>query len=534
MQDQAFRKKSFIWQGAFVLTIAGIITKIMSAAYRVPYQNIVGDIGIYIYQQVYPFYGMAIMLATSGFPVIVSKLISDHEEDGQSAIVNILLLSFFFICGIGLLGFFILYFGAGPLAAYMGDIELKMLIQVVSFSFLLLPFISIYRGYFQGKQEMLPTAISQLTEQIIRVLTILLLSSWMLESGYGLYEAGAGALFGSLTGGFAAFSVLNLFWLRRKRSSPLSFNISSSSVTNSSILKQLFLYTVTICVSSLLLIFVQLVDALSLYSLLIFNGMEEIAAKQMKGIFDRGQPLIQLGTVVAASLSLTLVPLISSAKRKKNEALIQEKVNLSLKVCLTIGIGASAGLIAILEPVNIMLFTNNSGNNYLTILSVSILFTSLITTLTAILQGLNDTIFPAIAVVAGVVIKYGLNQLLVPQFAATGAALATVISFAAVALINVYLLRKKGYRLSDYRGIFVSLIGAAVMMITLKLYLAGFEFFIDTVHRGLAVIEALSGVFIGAFVYGWVILKGKMFTEKELIGIPIGKQLIKRSQRKEG
>ncbi len=200
-----------------VLTIAALVTKILSAVYRVPFQNIVGDIGFYIYQQVYPFYGIAIALSTYGFPVIISKMVAEKlEEDDEEGAKNVAVTSFLFLCIVGVAWFLLVYFGSGVIARWMGDPKLKPLLQMISLSFLLLAPLSIIRGYYQGKEDMVPTAVSQVTEQTIRVGTILLFSTILVSQGYSLYMTGNGALFGSITGGLGGLLVLLSFLTARK------------------------------------------------------------------------------------------------------------------------------------------------------------------------------------------------------------------------------------------------------------------------------------------------------------------------------
>lgn len=95
-------QRQLLWQGAFVLSLAGILSKILSAVYRVPFQNIVGDVGFYIFQQVYPMIGISVMLATSGFPVIISKLLNDYGSANRAKILRVSML---FLSAVGL-GFF--------------------------------------------------------------------------------------------------------------------------------------------------------------------------------------------------------------------------------------------------------------------------------------------------------------------------------------------------------------------------------------------------------------------------------------------
>src|SRR4051812_6959811 len=163
-----------LFRGAFILMLAALITKILSAFYRIPFQNIVGDIGFYIYQQVYPFYGIAIVLSTTGFPVVISKLYAEQKEKGDDEQSRLLLfVSFIYLQLFGFLCFFILYFGAESIAVWMNDPHLAILLRVVSIVFLMFPMASILRGYYQGIGDMVPTALSQVGEQTIRVGTIL-------------------------------------------------------------------------------------------------------------------------------------------------------------------------------------------------------------------------------------------------------------------------------------------------------------------------------------------------------------------------
>ncbi|WLR41930.1 oligosaccharide flippase family protein [Bacillus carboniphilus] len=195
MRQKKRESSQKIITGAVVLTLSGIFVKILSAAYRVPFQNIVGDIGFYIYQQVYPFYGMAILLGTSAFPVIISKLIAESEKDPLHTKRDIIIVSFIFQLMVGLGIFLLLYLGAGWIAELMGDRQLEPLMKVVSISFLITPFISCIRGFYQGIGEMIPTALSQVVEQFIRVVFILAVSTYMVARGFSLYDAAAGALF---------------------------------------------------------------------------------------------------------------------------------------------------------------------------------------------------------------------------------------------------------------------------------------------------------------------------------------------------
>ena len=125
MADRPYKTSRDLLKGAFILSVAALIVKVLSAAYRIPYQNMVGDIGFYIYQQVYPFYGIVLTLATLGFPIIISKLIAEQEFSKK----DILAASFLVLSVISLVLFSSLFLGAEWVAGKMGDPDLTSLLS---------------------------------------------------------------------------------------------------------------------------------------------------------------------------------------------------------------------------------------------------------------------------------------------------------------------------------------------------------------------------------------------------------------------
>ncbi|WHY00820.1 polysaccharide biosynthesis protein [Neobacillus sp. DY30] len=521
-----------LFRGAFILAVAALVTKILSAVYRIPFQNIVDDVGFYIYQQVYPFYGLAMVLATTGFPVVISKLYAEQKEKGDHEKIRVLLfVSFIILQLFGIICFLILYFGAGHIASWMNDEKLSILLRVVSIVFLLFPITSILRGYYQGKGDMIPTALSQVGEQLIRVFTILILAYVLTELGYSLYLVGGGAMFGSITGSMVSAIILFTFlWIRKEWGmiAPRKGMLLDYFPEAGMIVKKLTYQGLTICISGMLMIFIQMADALNLYSLLTENGYEKEMAKRIKGIFDRGQPLIQLGTIVAASMSLSLVPLITSARIQKDVSFLQDKIQLAVRIAVVIGVGASFGLWAIIEPANIMLFENNSGSAVLGMLSFVILLSSIITTLIAIMQGLGSLLFPAAAVLATLPLKYVLNHFLVPVFGTMGAAYATIITlFFACCLLYIKFKKMQPIELLSFHFLRTVLAAALTMVLLLKGFLAITNMITIPVEiqRIMAAIQALGGALSGGFVFLFIIIRGGVFKEKELTLFPFGSKL---------
>jgi O-antigen/teichoic acid export membrane protein len=526
-----------IIRGAVFLTVAALITKILSAIYRVPFQNIAGDIGFYIYQQVYPFYGAAVTLSTYGFPVVISKLYAEkiavNDRDGAD---QLLLISFFYLLLIGFACFLGLYTGARRLSGLMGDANLTPLFKVISLVFLIFPFISVLRGYFQGENDMVPTAVSQIGEQSVRVATILILASVFMAKDYSLYVVGAGATFGSVTGALISAFILWLFLRRKKKTSEFPKAIKRPCSEMVRMIKILSIEGTAICITGMLLIFIQLADSFNLYSLLIASGTGQEEAKVLKGIYDRGQPLIQLGTVVATSFSLTLVPLISREKMKVKNELLLEKIKSAIQVSVIIGAGASVGLWSIIEPTNKMLFENTEGSHVLAVLSFIILLSSVIITLSSILQGMGYTLFPAIVILAGFILKLLGNFLFVPSFGIMGAAIASVAALAFIMILLIVKVREMiGIRLLSTRLFFVVGLAAGGMALILHVFLFMTDqlFLISERGRVASAIQAVSAVGIGGLVYLWIIFRGHILKEEEIAMLPFGSKLLFLLPKKE-
>jgi O-antigen/teichoic acid export membrane protein len=516
-----------LFRGALILTAAALVTKILSALYRIPFQNIVGDVGFYIYQQVYPFYGMMLVLSTTGFPVIISKLYSDELKKGnQEKASRLLSISLFFLSLLGLALFAAFLFGSEVIAAWMGDPELSRLFRVMAFPFLILPFTAVFRGYFQGRGNMIPTAYSQVGEQLVRVTTILVLSFLIVKGGYSLYVAGSAAVFGSVTGGLIGLWILGFFFLRQTGSGLVTgFKWSELAGEAPPVFKALAFQGFAVSISGMVLILMQLADSLNLYNQLLYI-MEAAEAKNAKGIFDRGQPLIQLGAVAATSIALSLVPAISGENRK--EYVIQN-VRIALQMSLLIGAGASAGLFSIIEPTNVMLFKNADGSTVLAVLSLVILPATVLITLVGVLHGLNTLFFPAVLILAGFTLKYGLNLHLVPSYGTMGAAAASLISLFAMMLVLIWKLRKVvQQRILSIQFIVKVLFAAGAMGAFLHFYLALTDFLgFYLLHlRLVSAFQAVSAVFLGAGLYLVIVIRTKALGEAELLMLPFGSRLL--------
>lgn len=221
LQRNVDKQGAKLLRGAALLGTAAIISKLLGTLQKIPLQNVAGDTAFGIYNAVYPLYILILFAATAGFPVAVSKFVAERAMDGDHrGARHIVHVSTAILMGSGFVLFILLYFGASEIASWIGISQTERAIRSVSFALLLSPMLAVLRGYFQGYQNMVPTAVSQVIEQLIRVITMVALLLYMVALAYDEEWIAAGATFGSVTGAAAGLLVMYVYWrkaIRRDR-----------------------------------------------------------------------------------------------------------------------------------------------------------------------------------------------------------------------------------------------------------------------------------------------------------------------------
>ncbi|WKA54874.1 putative polysaccharide biosynthesis protein [Planococcus shixiaomingii] len=511
--------KSFM-KGAVLLTLASLLVKLLSAVYRVPFQNMVGDQGFYIYQQVYPFVGIFSIWTSYGFAVAVSKVMADHEKDHHVAILR---TAFGCISAIAVLFFVLLFFGADLLAGWMGDGKLSGLLKVSAFAVLLMPPLAVLKGYFQSYNRMEPVAYSQVWEQAVRVMVILV-GTWLLvSSGASLYAVGQMAMFGGVAGGIAGLLLLLWYFRNSFASLPKSVTIKTWPI-----IKKIMVISFGVSMSSLLLLLFQLVDSFTVFRLLTESGIERIAAMEQKGIYDRGQPLVQFGLLIATSLALAIVPLVAHMSKKQSGRSADMYAQLAFRTSFLFAFAAAVGLTCVMPYVNETLFQTREESFALIVFSWQIVWMSLLLVMNAMLHGLGKSKVPALLLTGGVLVKIACNWLLVPLWGVTGAAVAgnVALGFIVVGLFwyfkKVWPLRFAPLRY--YGWLFAAALAMAIAVFLWAL-LSDWVLFDGLPSRLAAMFTTLTAVPLGALVFLVIIAKSRIITEKEWYIIPFGRKM---------
>ncbi|MCO7176933.1 oligosaccharide flippase family protein [Sporolactobacillus kofuensis] len=432
------RESHRVWRGAAILTGAALLVKVMSALYRLPYQNFAGDVGFYVYQQIYPFYALAVALGTTGFPIVISKYMAEtDEQSNRAALQRHAMVALLLLCGF----FFVfLFFFARALSAFIGDQHLAQLIRIAASVYLFVPMVALLRGTFQGdKENMLPTALSQIGEQLTRVLFILG-SSWFLFVNHGnAYQFGLTATAGSAFAPVVSLLILLLF-LPQKCIFFQNILAKSIAPIHWRLVKSLIISGCLFSILALPLLTFQLIDSLTVLRLL---GKLQLAdPRAEKGIYDRAYQLTQFGMIAATSLTAAIVPRLAQLSALQKEHDFQLEATLALKISLAFGAAAAAGLAVISREVNIMLFRNADGTPSFALASLTMLTLSLILTASGILEAAGKPWIPFSFLLIGTLVKGVGNSLLIPRLSITGASLATCIGTAVTAGLCLYYLER--------------------------------------------------------------------------------------------
>lgn len=505
-------------RGALLLTLAGLVSKVLSAGYRIPLQNLTGDIGFYIYQQVYPLLGMALVFSLYGFPSAVARITVELKHQRKSLSVTHFAIPVFVLLFImnGAI-FIILYTNAQTLASLVGDVQLTKVYQQAAFVFLLIPFTALLRGIFQGSFTMQPIAYSQVGEQLIRV-TIIIIVALLFARGKlpHIHTIGEGAVFASIAAACIAILVLLVFLYQKKPLVKGSFIIPWKDY-----IRTIVVLGIVASLNHMILLIIQLADTITLIPQLQHYGLSQIEAMEAKGIFDRGQPLIQLGTVLGSSFALALVPSVTRDASQRQDRSFNDAIISAVTLSFYLAAGATLGLMMIFPETNVLLFKNLKGTGSLQILSISIILSSLAITVAAILQGLGVLVRTAWFIVLAFIVKYISNVILVPLYGITGGAIATVISLLILSMLVFYELYKKQASINFLKHIRWSTFMKACLGMGSYIILLKYIFSYITISSRISLlIYVIFMAFTGAFIYFYILIRGQAFTKKQLSMLP--------------
>lgn len=515
-----------LMKGAVILSLATLSAKILSALYKIPLQNWTGDTGFYVYQQAYPLYGMAAALALNGLPLFVSSCIAEESsERGQAAVFK--RLFYILLIPFTLLGM-LLYIYARPLAGVMGDPQLSPLIQSIALIYPLTAVIGSLRGFFQGQMNMVPTAVSQVTEQLVRVSLIILAAFQFTQSGQSVYQMGRHAYQGTFIAAAVSSLILLFYALAyRKEQGRLIKKDFKGQLPSPKKLYQRFLHEgLLLSAFASLFILLQLIDSFTILNQLQEAGLSLAQSMVQKGVYDRAQPIAQLGLVVSSGLTATMLPSLSQPRLQKRPDHLKLEARSIIRLVVVFSGAASVGLMALMPQLNRFLFASEDQNDVLAIYMLAVFLMSILLAFQNILhlQKKHPVIFRGLGFT--LLTKLVLNKLCIPHFQTMGASVATVVSLAAVVSYFAHHLRGILFQRNQaafLKGYLSSLLVLALFVRILLNLLDGWW----GEGRGVTLAAILLAVAGGAAVFLRMIQVTKVLSIREWMMLPMGEHLLR-------
>ncbi len=510
-------------RGAFLLTIIGIISKILSAFYRIPIQNVTGDIGFYTYQQVYPFIATVMILSLYSFPSAISTIGAGLKEKHRN-FKRFVLPNFIILFLMNSLLFLIVFMLAPVIAVISGNPALQSAYETIAFAFLIIPFLAISRGYFQSKGEMHQTAYSQLLEQIVRVSIIIFGCFAIYTYRLDVFTIG---YYGSIAS-IISMLVAAIFLLRYFRHKSNLFLKSDVPVQWKSYIKTIFLFGFIFALNHMMFILIQFADVFTLIPSLVKYGLSSELAMTTKGIYDRAIPLIQLGVVIGSSFAIALIPMMANNKSEGEKV---TTIQHALSLCIYLSASATIGLIVLFPEINLLLFKSIDETGSLRIFSITALLLSIALTLSPILQIVGKYWQTILYIIISFIVKIALNMLLVPMLGLMGASYATIISISFLTIIVYVQLKGVFPKASLLKHVKWKAFSLAIMSMVGYLYVWKYFVSFSYLSRSWLLGYVMFLVITGAGLFFVILLRFRAFSEKQLRTLPFSSHMLKYAKK---
>lgn len=452
--------------GMTVLGLSGVICKLVGVLFSIPLQWMIGMKGLGVYNAVFPTYNLLLTISSAGLPVAVSRLVAHSlAKDNPRGAKQVFRTALLMLTILGCIATLIIFAASGYLSSTVVEIPESLLgFQVIAPCVLLVCMLSAFRGFMQGQQNMAPTAVSQLIEQVGKV-AIALPLAWLgssvgasmdaqLEAPiYAAAYGAAGALLGTTIAEAAAFLYMLLLYLRRRAAFDQRPQLAAEAEVSSKALgKQLMVISIPITIGACIVPLSQFIDSAMLMGRLQIAGHTRDAAQELYGLFTGTViRIINIPTALALAVSMSLVPAISSARAVDDSDGVRHQSDLGLRFAFLIGLPCSIGMSVLAEPIMRFLYENTTseahlitGGQLLTVSSLTIVLFTVVQATTSILQGLGKQRIPMYTLIAGVACKIALNYLLVgmPGVGIHGAPIASIVCYTVSLLPNLYFVLK--------------------------------------------------------------------------------------------
>ena len=533
------KSNNFLVQGS-ILAIAGIVVRLIGLLYRVPLTNIIGEEGIGVYSTAYSIYNILLLISSYTLPLAVSRLIAARLAIKDYTNSNRLFIGacvFALISG-GLMGGICL-FGADFFADIMNMPQASFAIKTLSPTIFIMAFLGVLRGYFQGHKTMVPTAVSQIIEQIVNAAISLLAGYLLFKSGSALdaangtgsyyaasYGAGGGTI-GTGAGALSAFIFcLLLYFAHRPKALKAAARDSHKEESYKFLMKVLVLTIIPVLISTTIYQVSTVIDQ-AIYAKYVNTDYTGIWGAY-NGKF---MLLVHVPTAIASSLGSAVIPTLAAALQSGSKKEITDKSSIAIRFNMVIAIPATIGLAFLAKPIMDLLFSsdNTLAATMMMVGSTTIMFTAMSTITNSILQGIGNIWLPVRNAVISLVLHIGILALLLWGFdmGIYGVIYANIAFYIIMSVLNNLTLKKRlGYKQEWIKTFASPIIASAVMGIAALLIYKGLY-----AISGSNFISVFAAIIVAVIVYFAALLLSKGVGEEDLLRMPMGAKILSISKK---
>lgn len=411
MREKA--KKQVFLTGVIVLTCANLITKIIGLVFKIPLTNMLGNEGMGYFNTAYQIYTWLYMLSTAGVPVALSILVSEYNaKNNPAAAKKLFRLTISVFSAFGLLASLAMLVFSRNLAEFIAADLSFLCIMAISPALFFVCISSTVRGYFQGQRNMVPTAVSEIIESLLKLCVGIALGMYALKKGYPIYRVAAYAIFGVTVGVifgavFLALSALLSGCLRREKTADLH---APEEIKSKAMLASFFKVALPVMLSSSLLSMSSMIDTLIVMRRLQDIGFAKEAAVAVYGNYTAYcVTLFNLPPVLIYPIVSALIPALCSAVACGNDKKISLLLNKSLKLSAIISLPCTVGLALMSYPVLSLIFESKANAEMaaplLSVLAPSVFLIGVMAVTNGVLQSFRKQKYSVYSMIAGAAVK---------------------------------------------------------------------------------------------------------------------------------
>ena len=566
-------KQNFI-EGAVILTIGMLIVKLVGALFKIPLAIVITENGMGYFGTAYAFYSVVYSLATAGFPIAIARMVAENyslKRYNDIKKVKRVALPIFLITGT--LGTLLMIIGAPFYTEAVGNSGAYLSIIVLSPSIIFCCLSSIYRGYYEGLADMLPTAVSQITESLCKLLiglSLAVLTVYLVNGEYEAYGtvlgnivseseaalkayslASAASILGVTLGSAASFLYLCIYYKRHGDGINADmYRMSPKPHSGKAVAKKLIFTAIPIGIGALAMSIATLIDSTLLQQKLneimesspdalvnIYKGMipeanlenRESIPNFLWGCYNNASTLFLLVGSITQAIGISALPGLTDAFTKKNKDEIKKNIESVLRVTSLFCIPAGIGISVLSEPVAKFIYGSGLGSSItakiLVILGIAALFASLSTPLSSMLQAVGRVELPVIFVIIGLIIKILINYFVcgIPEINILGAGTGTLICYMLVTVMELIAVKK-------VTNAGVSIKNAMLRPTVSALFCGAAAYIANNLLNNLDIdikLNCIISIFFGVTVYIIMLLLLKAVTKNEVLMLPKGEKIAK-------